>query len=262
MNFQYQHFPINIKSIIHCVKLILINKSPVRIFHNYFLKNIEIKNKTIDLGCGHHSSYLNFLKKDNVEIFYADKEIKKEKNYFIVDLEKKINLPDNTFDTVILFNVLEHITNYKDLNTRADINYNKHTAQNKYETGVRASSSTTRSNYSITAKENISDISLDAYVAPTIDAYTSQVPVENANINDDFFSYYHNCYGEPKIEISANLINPKFFNLDIGDIVDFSNMYPKKIFAKSFTNVAFMITSVTRTLGVLKFKAREVGVIS
>ena len=115
MNFQYQHFPINIKSIIHCVKLILINKSPVRIFHNYFLKNIEIKNKTIDLGCGHHSSYLNFLKKDNVEIFYADKEIKKEKNYFIVDLEKKINLPDNTFDTVILFNVLEHITNYKDL---------------------------------------------------------------------------------------------------------------------------------------------------
>tara|TARA_R110000803_G_scaffold39530_2_gene85272 strand:+ start:7951 stop:10107 length:2157 start_codon:yes stop_codon:yes gene_type:complete len=154
------------------------------------------------------------------------------------------------------------ITNYKDLNTRADINYNKHPAQNKYETGVRASSSTTRSNYSITAKENISDISLDAYVAPTIDAYTSQVPVENANINDDFFSYYHNCYGEPKIEISANLINPKFFNLDIGDIVDFSNMYPKKIFAKSFTNVAFMITSVTRTLGVLKFKAREVGVIS
>ena len=58
------------------------------------------------------------------------------------------------------------------------------------------------------------------------------------------------------------MINPKFFNLDIGDIVDFSNMYPKKIFAKSFTNVAFMITSVTRTLGVLKFKAREVGVIS
>lgn len=115
MNFQYQHFPINVNSITHCIKLIMINKSPIRIFHNYFLKNITIKDKTIDLGCGHHSSYLNFLKKDNVEMFYADKEIKKKKNYFIVDLEREIDLPDNTFDTVILFNVLEHVKNYKDL---------------------------------------------------------------------------------------------------------------------------------------------------
>ena len=69
------NFPINFKSFLHLIKLIYKNKSPIRIFHNYFLKNILIEGKTIDLGCGNHSSYLNFLKKSNTEIFFADKDI-------------------------------------------------------------------------------------------------------------------------------------------------------------------------------------------
>ena len=115
MNLKFQHFPINLNSIIHCTKLVFANKSPIRIFHNYFLKNIEIGDKTIDLGCGYHSSYLNFLKKNNVKMFFADQEKVIKDNYYIVDLEKNIDLPDNSFDTVILFNVLEHIKNYNNL---------------------------------------------------------------------------------------------------------------------------------------------------
>ena len=179
-----------------------------------------------------------------------------------IHIKNSYSSSDYTITKADISDPVVNLTNYKNLETRSDINYQKYPTGNRYKTNVRASSTTTRTNYGITAKENISDISLEAYVAPTIDAYTSQVPVENANNNDDFFAYYHNIHGEPKIEVSANLINYKFFNLNIGDIVDFSDMYPEKIFAKSFTNVAFMITSIQRKLGTLKFKAREVGTIS
>lgn len=179
-----------------------------------------------------------------------------------IHIKNSYSSSDYTITKADISNPVVNLTNYQDLQTRSDINYQKYPTGKRYKTGVRASSTTTRTNYGITAKENISDISLDAYVAPTIDAYTSQVPVENANNNDDFFAYYHNIHGEPKIEISADLINYKFFNLDIGNIVEFSDMYPEKIFSKSFTNVAFMITSIQRKLGALKFKAREIGTIS
>ena len=38
-------------------------------------------------------------------------------------------------------------------------------------------------------------------------------------------------------------------------------MYPEKAFGKAFTNVVFMITSIQRTPGILKFKARQIGAI-
>ncbi len=205
-------------------------------------------------------SILNQLQYEGGFIFRFKRGNTAEPQY--IHIKNSYSSSDYTITKADISNPTVTLTNYKDLQTRSDINYNKYPTGKRYEKGVRASSSTTRTNYGINAKENISDISLDAYVAPTIDAYTSSVLVENANNNDDFFAYYHNIHGEPKVEVSANLINPKFFNLDIGDIIDFSNMYPEKIFAKSFTNVAFMVTSITRTLGVLKFKAREIGTIS
>ena len=61
LNLKSSNFPITLNSIKHLIRLIYKNKSPVRIFHNYFLKKIEIKGKTIDLGSGNHSSYLNHL---------------------------------------------------------------------------------------------------------------------------------------------------------------------------------------------------------
>ena len=47
----------------HSFNQIYRNKSPLRLIHNFFLKNITIKGKTIDLGAGNHRSYYNFLKK-------------------------------------------------------------------------------------------------------------------------------------------------------------------------------------------------------
>jgi len=115
MKINYQSINYNLENIITVSKLIFKNKSPVRIFHNIFLKNIYINNKILDLGSGNHSSYLHFLKKNNADIFFSDINIKDDKKFIQVDLEKNINIKDSSFDNILLFNVLEHIQNYQNL---------------------------------------------------------------------------------------------------------------------------------------------------
>jgi len=87
-------------------------KSPTRIVHNFFLKDLEIKGLTLDLGAGKNQSYLNYLKTENLSLTNVDlfnnSEVK-------IDLEKSLNLDSNKYDTIILFNTLEHIYNYKNL---------------------------------------------------------------------------------------------------------------------------------------------------
>lgn len=87
-------------------------KSPMRILHNFFLKDLNIKGLTLDLGSGKNASYMKFMKTEESSIktvdFFNDSEIK-------LDLEKELNLERNKYDTIILFNTLEHIYNYKSL---------------------------------------------------------------------------------------------------------------------------------------------------
>ena len=73
MKINYQNINLNLKNILISAKLIFKNKSPIRIFHNIFLNNIYITNKILDLGSGNHSSYLNFIKKNNIDISFSDK---------------------------------------------------------------------------------------------------------------------------------------------------------------------------------------------
>ena len=144
---------------------------------------------------------------------------------------------------------------FNSLLTKMNINYQKHPSENSYYYSQESSNSTSRTNYNINSKENIKEVRLEAYVSPEIPSSPSSNP------NDDFYTYYDNIFGDIKIEVSGNIVNPKFYDIDVGDTVDFSNMYPEKAFGKSFTNVVFMITSIQRNPGVLKFKAREIGAI-
>jgi len=114
-NIDYFNVKMNFANIKEIIKLIFKKKSPIRIFHNLFLKNIETNGVAIDLGSGKHSSYLNYLKKKHNKIYFADKIYRNDENLINVDLEKKLNIPNEKFDTVLLFNVLEHINNYKNL---------------------------------------------------------------------------------------------------------------------------------------------------
>tara|TARA_B110000971_G_C19896720_1_gene447993 strand:+ start:300 stop:989 length:690 start_codon:yes stop_codon:yes gene_type:complete len=111
----YIDLKINISNIKDIIKLIINKKSPIRIFHNIFLKSIETKGTTIDLGSGKHNSYLNFIKKNHDKIYFADKIYHNNENLINLDLEKKLNISNEQYDTVLLFNVLEHINNYKKL---------------------------------------------------------------------------------------------------------------------------------------------------
>ena len=111
----YFNLKINFDNIFQIIKLIFKKKSPIRIFHNIFLKDIETNGITIDLGSGKHSSYLNYLNKKHNKIYFADKIYRNDNDLINVDLEKKLNITDEKFDTVLLFNVLEHINNYKNL---------------------------------------------------------------------------------------------------------------------------------------------------
>ena len=46
-------------------------KSPMRILHNYFLKDLKIIGSTLDLGSGKNASYLKFLQTENSSIITA-----------------------------------------------------------------------------------------------------------------------------------------------------------------------------------------------
>ena len=64
------------------------------------------------MGSGKNASYMNFMNTKESSIrtvdFFNDSEIK-------LDLEKELNLEQKKYDTIILFNTLEHIYNYKSL---------------------------------------------------------------------------------------------------------------------------------------------------
>jgi len=156
---------------------------------------------------------------------------------------KNININPDSFNSIV---------------TKMDINYQKHPnpSNTKYLFLQNCSNPSSKAEYVINAKENKKDIKLDAYVYPEIPSSPSNNP------NDDFYSYYNNINGVVRLNISSELINPKYFDINVGNTVQFTDMYPVKMFDKSFTNMVFMITSISRTVGSIKFKAREIGVIS
>ena len=169
---------------------------------------------------------------------------------------------DYTITKNDLKSAISNISPLSDLVTRMNINYEKHPTGRRYITSKTASSTTTRTNYNMSSKENVLDVNLDAYVSPAITEYDGSTLVENANPNDNFFAYYYNIIGVPRIEISGEIINSKFYNLDVGDLINFSDMHPEKVFNEAYTNKVFMVTSINRKIGNLNFKAREIGATS
>ena len=139
--------------------------------------------------------------------------------------------------------------------TKMNLSYFKHPAESKYLTLKNCENNPSKAEYVINSKENKHEVKLDAYVSPEIPA----VPASNPN--DDFYTYYDNINGSVKLNVSGEFVNPKYYSINVGNTVTFSNsiMYPEKAYSKAFTNVIFMITSITRSVGSIKFRAREIG---
>ena len=90
-------------------------KSMNRILQEIFAKEIEIYGSVAEFGSYNSSSksFINFLKKNKIsDISFYDKFPKDEKT-IKEDLEKKLDIKNNSFDNIIIFNVLEHVYNVK-----------------------------------------------------------------------------------------------------------------------------------------------------
>ncbi len=107
-------YPLSFKLIKHVYLSFKKKFSLIRLLHNFYLNQITITGKTIDLGAGDGSnlSYYDHVNITNAVIEKTDffKNSDRELN-----LEKELNLDNNSYDNVILFNTLEHIENYKNL---------------------------------------------------------------------------------------------------------------------------------------------------
>jgi len=152
-------------------------------------------------------------------------------------------------------------SSFSELLTKMNISYRKHPAKNEYETRVASSNTTSITKWNIESKENIKEVKLDAYVGVT--ASEDDIPTSpSSNPNDDFYSYYDNIFGDLKMIVSCTIVNPKYYNLDVGSIIDFSDMYPETPYgynSASWANIKFMITDIHRKAGELKITAREIA---
>ena len=100
--------------------------------------------------------------------------------------------------------------------SRMDIEYEKHPISN-YVSKVIASNSSTISDLLIGTNENKKTIRLDANVSAPASSPSSSP-------NDDFYTYYDNILGDQKIIVSADVVSPNFYGIDVGDFVAFDTM--------------------------------------
>lgn len=161
-----------------------------------------------------------------------------------------------TLDADDISDISVSTVDFFSLVSKMDIEYELHPAESKYNTSVTSTNSNTRTDYNIQSAENTKNIKLDAYVSPTIPTSAS------SNKNDDFYSYYNHIVGSPRTIINFTVVNPSYFGLDVGDVINFDGQdnfdNVLMVFASSWDDFSFMITDVSRSVGSLKITAREI----
>ena len=157
---------------------------------------------------------------------------------------------DETLTKLDMKDITVRPSSFSELLTKMEVSYEKHPAENRYLSSRTEQSSTSRTNWNIQSKENVKQIKLDALVSNTGGDFDDDP-------NDGFTAYYGNIFGDIKMIISATIVNPVYYTLEVGKILAFSDMYPVKAFNTSWSGLQFMITSLSRTPGTMKFTARE-----
>ena len=150
-----------------------------------------------------------------------------------------------------------------DLLTKYIVNYERHPGNDTYIKSQTSSNDTSRTNFNIATKENISQVNLD-YLVSNGAGTVGATDLTTGNPNDGFANYYGYLVSNVKLLVDVDIVNPALIGIEVGDIVKFDNtdMYPEKAFASDWTNKAFMAVGVNRRPGKLSARFREVGVIS
>ena len=82
------------------------NVSIMRTLMNQLIEKKKFKGKLIDIGGGENCNYRKILKNTNYTSVNIDRNIYPD---FLIKVNEKIPIKDNSFDTCLMFNVLEHI---------------------------------------------------------------------------------------------------------------------------------------------------------
>lgn len=92
------------------------NHSYLRYLEHEIIRNIIAKGEFIDLGAKSDAErYYDYLDMSNVTEAHFCDIISSSSKVKTLNLEKSFDLDSESYDTVIYFNVLEHIYNYKNL---------------------------------------------------------------------------------------------------------------------------------------------------
>ena len=82
------------------------NVSIMRTLMNQLIEKKFFKGKLIDIGGGENCNYRKILNNTNYTSVNIDRNIYPD---FLIKVNEKIPIKDNSFDTCLMFNVLEHI---------------------------------------------------------------------------------------------------------------------------------------------------------
>ena len=102
------------KNYLKFFKLILGKNSLLRALQIYECLNINLSGISLELGAinDKNKTFSNYIKGKS-KFHYSNKIINKRLNTFYSDLTKKIKVSTKTYENVLLFNVLEHLPEYK-----------------------------------------------------------------------------------------------------------------------------------------------------
>lgn len=104
----------------HLLKSVGKNHSILRAFENELVRSINLSGKGIDLGAkSKDAKYYEFMSLNEVrEIDFVD-FFSSEPGIIQLNLEEPFDIKENSYDFLLMFNVMEHIYNYRNLMNEA-----------------------------------------------------------------------------------------------------------------------------------------------
>ncbi len=144
--------------------------------------------------------------------------------------------------------------------TKRIINSIKSPSENKYFNTLTTEDTTNnpRKKWNIKSKENIQELELDMLVTNIGDTNPG-----NDSTNQSFAGYYNSIFGDIKLIVDCQIVNPYFYSLEVGDIIEFdeNNMFPTIPMghnSATWNNLKMIVTSTNRSPGTLSITAREI----
>jgi len=140
------------------------------------------------------------------------------------------------------------LTNVKEIVTKTTYNYSKHPALGTYIDSTTFTGTAVRTAYQIGASENHETINLDALVA-----YVNY----GSDPNDSLATYYNAINGACKKMVDLKLINPAYFDVEVGDIIQVNDS-DVDCFGATWTDNYFMVVKTKRRPNSITLTLRKV----